>query len=370
MKALRLLAVTCLCLALSSVARSQDPQQNATSPKDTLILNFLEMLDKGDVIPFHYVYNRARLGIDTSGGEFRLDTTLTLSVTKHIELEVVENNKEEEFVVFEMITSDFQKAGEEAGNAFNARATCVVSDGFPIRIIVDYNGSLSSEEYSDTLKARVEKNLLYVADTLLKFNPGLTKEEIADNLSFLKNQGFAITQAINGNDFSNMFSFFRWVYPADEVFTSTDSVHLSNTSFDYTTYFIWDAEFSKERPQFENFHVLRSIVNINGNPALAIMGIKPDENTSKLLEEETFKARSVYAKQVTLLADKGMCIPSLLDIEILHGFYDDIEDLAMSLEKTIITLDIEKLIGDQSDDEEDEDDDEPRYDDYGFIKVK
>lgn len=359
----RIIAITALALlAVFSKANAQE----AITAKDTLSLKFFEMLDKGDSLPFKYVYQKAKLG---------KDTILTARVSKDIELYVAENDKESQFVIFDVISTNFEKFGEEANDPDNLRTTCVVADGYPVQIKVWYNGDAEYVELDDTLKARAQKNLLFIADTLQKgkFSNVLNKEEIAEKLDYLVSPGFAVSQATSSPDFGEMFKFYFLKYQPNEVYGYVDSVYcdLDGKMYPHKTVFQWDENFSTEVPDYENFYVLRSGSTVGGLMALSVMGIVPDEEDYKLLEDEANTIRCIHVTETTMLADKGMGVPALVDIQLVGGFYEKIGDEYLNLEKIIIMLDFEKMMADEGgDDEEEDESDEPRYDDYGFIKVK
>ena len=94
------------------------------------------------------------------------------------------------------------------------------------------------------------------------------------------------------------------------------------------------------------------------------------EEVNQLMEKAD-QRRLILVREMTELADKGMGIPILLDKTILEGYYDEVGDDYMKLTKQVLALDIEKLMAQEGDDDDEEEDNgEPRYDDYGFIKVK
>ena len=74
---------TILLLAALLTSFSARAQEGNTVSSDTLYVNFLESLDKGDILPFKYIYQRAKIGI----GAVK-DTTITSSITKDISFEV------------------------------------------------------------------------------------------------------------------------------------------------------------------------------------------------------------------------------------------------------------------------------------------
>ena len=359
----RIIAIT--ALALLAVFTKANAQEISTA-KDTLCLKFFEMLDKGDPLPFKYVYQKAKIGNDT---------IITCLISKDIELYVAENNKEDQYVIFDVITTNFQKSGEESNDIKNIRTTCVVADGYPVQIKVWYDGESEYVELDDTLKARAQKNMLFIADTLQKgkFSKVLNKEEIVERLEYIVSPGYAVSQATSSHDFRELFKFYYLKYQPNEVYGDVDSVYcnLDDKMYPFHTIFQWDEEFSKEVPDYENFYVLRSGSKIGGLAALSVMGIIPDEEGYKLLEEEVNKTRCIHVTEATMLADKEMGVPALVDIQMLNGFYDQIGEEYICLEKIIIMLDFDKMMADEGDDDEQENEsDEPRYDDYGFIKVK
>ncbi len=330
--------------------------------KDTLDLEiFFSHLDKGDRLPYKYIYQKAKVG---------LDTTITCAVQKDFELEVVENNKEEYYVIFEITTSNFTKSGEECNQSDMYRTTCLVNDGFPVQLKVWYSGDGQILDYPDTLKERARKNMLMVADTLHKYNEEMTKEQLVEDLDYMTSDRYVIIQATSALDLSDMFSFSKLIYEPDSVYSDIDSIYsyIDKQYHSYENLVFWDDEFSRSVPDYSNFYVLRSITQVNDIAALTAMDIQLDEESPTLLKNEANRKRCVYGKEITLLADKAMGVPCLMEVTMVSGFYETIGDQHFKMEKVIISLDFDKM--NQEEDEDEENEDEPRYDDYGFIKVK
>lgn len=358
-----------LLLAALLTSFSASAQEEKTSKPDTLYVNFLEGLDKGDIIPFKYIYQRAKIGV----GEVQ-DTALTCSITKDISFEVVENNKEKHIVHFTVTQDNFIKVGPECNNFRYSGSTCLVGDGFTYDVYVTYSGNMYGP-CPDEMYSRYQKNLDYISDTLATspyVSKKLSKEEWTDIFSFMKDTSYVLSHA--SSDFSDLFFFGAYDYEPDEVYTSIDSV-LCDADQQY--YYIqkrfgWDKTFSENNEEFKNTYVFRSSQVIDPHLFLEIL-YSPHKFTKEELEDLIQKAdpkRLKHIVEITEIADKAMGMPILLEKETLEGYYEKVGEDYVCLKKEILILDFDKLGADEGDEDEEDDDDSPRYDDYGFIKVK
>ena len=351
-----------ILLAVCNLAQAQDTPPVA---KDTLYVNFLEDLDKGDVLPFKHIYQRAKIW---------KDTTITCSVSYDVTFEVVENNKENHYVVFSVTQDNYQKQGPEANDPKYGSSTFLWEDGETFDLIVRYDGEMSGS-YNNGLFSKYAKNLEFIADTLAQspfVEEKLTREQWLDRYSYMKDTSHVMWRAVAA--YEDLFFFGAYDYEADTAYVSVDSVYCDSTEepYYYYTRFGWDKTFSDENEAFKNMYVFRSIERLEGIPFLERL-YQPrtlsKEEVSQLMEKAD-QRRLILVTEMTELADKGMGIPILIDKTTLEGYYDEVGDDYMKLTKQVLALDIEKLMAQEGDDDEEEEDDQPRYDDYGFIKVK
>ncbi|MBQ6310859.1 MAG: hypothetical protein IJK74_04840 [Bacteroidales bacterium] len=355
--------IATVLLAVCNLAKAQDTPA-ATS--DTLYVNFLEDLDKGDILPFKHIYQRAKIW---------KDTTITSSVSKDITFEVLENDKERQLVILRVTQENVVKQGPECNDPKYMSGTFLLGDGFPLEIIVTYNGDVGGDIY-DTLVSRAVKNLDYVADTLANstfVKEKLTREEWLDRYSYMKDTSFVMWRAVS--DFEDLFFFGAYDYEPDSAYTHVDSVFCSSIDemYYYAQNFGWDKTFSDNNEAFKNMYVFRSMYRFDGIPFLERLydPISLTKEDIDLLLEKADQKRLIHVMEMTELADRGMGIPILLDKTSLDGYYNEVGDDYMKLTKEVLALDIVKLMSQGgNDDDEEEDDSEPRYDDYGFIKVK
>ena len=359
----KILSITAACLSLlwCSTASAQDVQTVPDSPKDTLSINFLKHTDPGDLLPFKYIYQRARIS---------QDTTITCSITKDVLFEVLENNKEEEYVLVNITQTNFQKTGPESKDPLYNRVS-FYAEGLPVEITIGYDGRMYGS--SDSLVSRAIRNLNFVADTLSSSvvnTEKLSRDAILESLSNLVDTGYVMSEFVA--DLSPLFFPGEYKFIANESYTIADSIlcDIDNKYHPDITVFAWDDEFSRENEQFRNLYVIRKFNACD--PMLFIERLDPDvtEDEAKELIEK-YGRRLISAIETTILADRGIGIPILVDMELVNGFYEQLGDDYLSLSKIMIALDTEKLAElEGDDDEEEEDNGEPRYDDYGFIKVK
>lgn len=351
-------------LAVCNLALAQD---SPPATKDTLYVNFLEDLDKGDVLPFKFIYQRAKI---------RQDTTITCSISHDLSFEVIENNKENQYVVFNIIQNNYQKQGPEANDPRYSSATFLWEDGESLELTVTYSGQMSvSESCGEPLFSKFSKNLDYIADTLASsqfVKEKLSREQWKELYSEMIDTNFIIWRAVSS--FDDLFFFGAFDYEADSAYVLVDSTFCNYTGKPYYYYrqFGWDKTFSDEKEAFKDLYVFRSISRVEGIPFVETLyyPVKLTKEEIDGLMEKADPVRLVHIVELTVLADKGMGIPILLDKTTLDGYYDEIGDNSMKLVKEVLALDIEKLMAQENDDDEEEDDGEPRYDDYGFIKVK
>ena len=359
----KILSITAVCLSLLwyGTASAQDVQNVPDSPKDTLSINFLKHTDPGDLLPFKYIYQRAKIS---------QDTVITCAISKDILFEVLENNREEEYVLVNITQSNFQKTGPESNDPLYNRVS-FYAEGIPVEITIGYDGRMYGS--SDTLVSRAIRNMNHVADTLINSvvnTANLSRETILKSLTNLADTGYVMSEFVA--DLSPLFFPGEYSLVANESYTIADSVlcGIDNKYHQDITVFGWDEEFSKENEQFRDIYVIRKF-NAN-DPMLFIERLDPDiteEEAKELIEK--YGRRLIGAVETTILADKGMGIPILVDMELVNGFYEQLGDDYISLSKIMIALDTDKLAElEGSDDDEEEDNGEPRYDDYGFIKVK
>ena len=355
--------IASVLLAFCNLAQAQD---TPSASKDTLYVNFLEDLDKGDILPFKHIYQRAKIW---------KDTTITSSISKDITFEVLKNDRENQLVYLRVTQENFVKEGPECNDPKYMSSTSLLSDGFPVEIIVTYGGEVGGDIY-DTLINRAVKNLDYVADTLANstfVTEKLTKEQWKERYSDMKDTSFVMWRAVS--DFEDLFFFGAYDYEPDSAYTHVDSVYCysADEMYYYGQNFGWDKTFSDNNESFKNIYVFRSMYRFEGLPFIERL-YDPVVLTKEEIEQLMEKAdqrRLIHVMEMTELADKGMGIPILLDKTSLDGYYDEVGDNYMRLVKEVLALDIEKLLSqERNDDDEEEDDSEPRYDDYGFIKVK
>ena len=345
-------------LAVFNPAQAQD---TPPATKDTLSINFLKHADPGDLLPFKYIYQRAKIS---------QDTVITCAISKDILFEILENNREEEYVLVNITQSNFQKTGLESNDPLYNRVS-FYADGLPVEITIGYDGRMYGA--SDSLVYRAIRNINHVADTLSNSvlnTAKLSREAILESLSNLADTGYVMSEFVA--DLSPLFFPGEYSFVANESYTIADSVlcGIDNKYHQDITVFGWDEEFSKENEQFRDIYVIRKF-NAQ-EPMLFIEKFNPDiteEEAKELIEK--YGRRLIGAVETTILADKGMGIPILVDMELVNGFYEQLGDDYISLSKIMIALDTDKLAElEGGDDDEEEDNGEPRYDDYGFIKVK
>ena len=360
---------TILLLAALLTSFSARAQEEKTVSSDTLYVNFLESLDKGDILPFKYIYQRAKIGI----GAVK-DTTITSSITKDISFEVLENNKEDHWIHLSVTQENFKKEGPECNIPYFMSNTCLIGDGTPYEIIVEYNGDLFTNRFLDELLSRYTKNLDYICDTLSKssyVDEKLSKEQWEERFSYMRDSSFIMWHA--ASDYPDLFFFGGYGYQADTAYVSIDSLqcdadhkwYYSNNTFG------WDKSFSDSNEDFKDLYVFRSFERFD--PHLVLDNLYSSRNLSKEemdeLLEKADPRRLFRIINITELADKAAGLPILLDKEITAGYYEKVGDDYISVTKELLALDLEKLVG-GDDEDEDEDEDSPRYDDYCFIKVK
>ena len=359
--------------AQDTLSRSGD---STVTQKDTMKLRFLEVIGKGDVLPFNLVYQRARLNTNDKGDI--IDTVLMLSIQKDFAIEVVENNREKEYVMFDYIQGSFKKSGPFSDDPGYSQTTNLLSDGYPLRLGVSYGGYLFSDVEPDTLKARAEKNLAFIADTMSKSSEDVSREQIIEDLSYMKDPSYLLSQAISG--LNSIFQFCGYEMAEGERYSYKDSLFcdIDSTWYSHPVIMGWTWDQSQTDSSRDAPFNIQSISAISGMPFLSYMGCDlTKEEAVELLEkarEEGKDKRFTNLRQVEFLADNLYGIPLLIQTTILNGFYESIDDNAVGLDKIIIVLDVEKFVQSQEDsedeDDEDNEEDEPRYDDYGFIKVK
>ena len=360
----RIIATIALTLSISwcSMAVAQENTTETNAPKDTLKINFLKHTDPGDILPFKYIYQRAKISSDT---------TITCAVSKDIELEILENNKEDEYVVAKITQSGYKKNGKESLSPDYYRVN-YVAESLPVEITIDYDGTMYGT--SDSLVARAIRNLHFVSDTLSKSQAnvnGISREEIFEAFSYIADTAYVMRDFVT--DLSNLFIAGIYQLAENESYSITDSLfcNIDNKKHQVVTTFGWDQEASEENDQLKPFYVIRLFSA--KDPMLFIEGFDSEvseDEAKKLIEK--YGRRLLHVSETTILADKAMGIPVMVETDIVDGFYEKLGDDYISLAKIIIALDYDKLMAmqDGDEDEEDEEDGETRYDDYGFIKVK
>ena len=361
MKTLFSAILASVLLTVCNLAQAQD---TPPASRDTLYVNFLEGLDKGDTLPFKYIYQRARIGVDT---------TITCSVSKDIELEVIENDKENQIVHFTLTQTNFHKEGPESNNPHYLNSTFLLGDGYPVSFIVSYSGKMGLR-HDDTLFSRHIKNVDYITDTLLKSPSNkLTKEQWDKVSSRMKDTNYIAWKVLN--DIEDLFFFGAFDYEPNVSYSMLDSMKcgIDNKSHSFEKVFGWDKAFSDENETFRNMYVFRYGYHVDG--LLFLERLYNDSNITLEKAEELMKKadpkRCGWVVEMTELADRAMGLPVLLEKQTLDGYYEEIGDNYIRLAKETIILDLEKLMAQEGDDDEDEEEDgQPRYDDYGFIKVK
>ena len=259
MKSLIIAILTSILLVFSNPAKAQDtPAQS----HDTLYVNYLEGLSKGDILPFNFVYQRAKIW---------KDTIITCAYSKDISIEVLENDNENHFIRLSVVQDNYKKFGPEANNPEYMGSTSLLGDGYPIEIVVDYNGDMAGIGYVDTLISRAIKNLDYVADTLANSSfvtEKLSREEWKNRFSQMQD-----TSAIMWNtvaDFNDLFFFGAFDYEADSLYTKVDSVfsYSTNQMHYYGQLVGWDKSFSDNNEDLKDLYVFRSAYRIDGIPFL------------------------------------------------------------------------------------------------------
>jgi len=310
-------------------------QEKTVSQEDTVNINFLLHVSPGDILPFKYIYQRARIGEDTS---------ITLSITKNITFEVLENNRKDKYVLFNIIQSDFKKEGPESLDPGYSRTT-FVAEGYPVEITVYYDGTMDG--VSDTLMARAERNKAFVADTLSRHlgTENISKEELMGELSFLTDTSYVMSSF--ASDLNSLFLTCGYDLVPNITYSSQDSIMwpIDNQKHILRELLVLDEEFARENPDYNDLYVVRSASQMD---TISTIG-------------------------VTFLADKTIGLPFLVQKEMVDNYYDHLGDNLTSVIRTVIILDVDKLVSiqeKQEDEEEENEDEEPRYDDYGFIKVK
>lgn len=351
--------IVSLLTLFSNTTKAQDSTEVA---KDSITLTLFDNLYKGDLLPFKFIYQKIRAGEDT---------TVTCAIIKDMEFEVVENNQEEEYVLFNLYQTNFRKEGPEANLLTNLRATNLVDNETPIKIIIDYSGNIYFTTQNDSLLAKAQRNMLYVVDTLVKRVPRLKREELLNNLEGMKDERFALEQATNFTDLADLFFFYRWIYYADETHVAEDSIYcLYKEAFEtYPVYFEWDKQLSKDNPELANVHILRSGFDITGLPTLKFMTTDCTEKEAEELFQTTDKEKWYHIQRATMIADKAYGLPIVFEKNCITGFYSEPGDPYSRIETVIFALDFSKL-NSEKDDENEEEDDENRYDEYGIIKVR
>lgn len=351
----RLIILIAATLVLAIPAKAQEAQS-----KDTVNVNFFNRLEKGDILPFKFLYQRLKI---------KEDTTVSVSVAKDIILEVTDVNDTMDFLIVNVKEENFSKGGPEAGKPKLLRTTSLVKDLSGVDLAITRTGIILGIKEGDSLFLKSQQNLDYIADTLSK-NSVLSKAGIVLLNSFLTDTARVLKQVYS--DLSDLFFFCDWGLIPDEVYVVSDSVYSSidDSFFQAELLFTLDSEFSRNNPEYKDLYVLRKEQIYQGLYFLRWFGYeKPTEEALKIVEQ--YGNRCAAAEEVTVLADKGMGIPVLMQKAVTTGFYDETGDDAISKEFITILLDYDRLAELQGDDDdEEEDDDEPRYDDYGFIKVK
>ena len=362
MKTLFSAILASVLLTVCSLAQAQD-----TPSRDTIHVNFLEGLSKGDVLPFKYIYQRAKV---------MEDTTIMCSISKDISLEVLENDKENHWVLISVVQENYVKAGPEANKPQYSGSTFLLKDGHPLEIAVSYSGDMAMVDRPDTLVSRAARNLDYVSDTLANSvlnKAGLSKEQWKELFSEMQDTSTVMWNAVS--DIYDLFFFGAYDYEADTAYTNIDSIFCETTkqTYYYGRRFGWDKTFSDNNESYSDMYVFRSFYRIDGIPFLERL-YDPIPLTEEVAEELLKKAdpkRCIHIMELSELADKGAGIPILLEKTCLDGYYAEVGDDYMKITKEVLALDIEKLLAQEGDDDDEEDeDDQPRYDDYGFIKVK
>lgn len=350
-----------LLIALAFLALPLLAQEKES--KDTISVNYLAHIDKGDILPFKYLYQRLKIKADDS------DTTLAVSVVKDITLEATDVNKDMGYIVFLVTEENFQKTGSEAGSPLSMRATSSLKDISGVEMVVTMGGDILGLVNADSLFMLAQKNLEYVADTMSKHS-SLSKEELMEENGFLTDTVRILKQVYK--DLSDLFFFCQWDMVPDEVYVVPDSLYsyVDDRNLENKLLFTMDSKFAESVPEYNGLYVLRRARIYENLLFLRWFGVKdPEEDALKLLEK--YKDRSMASEELFVLADKAMGIPLLVESNVLVGFYDKVGDDYISQERIVLVLDYDRLMDSQGDDDEEEEEDgEPRYDDYGFIKVK